>query len=66
MSFWGSPYLYVATDELLKVIKLNEDSKFLLISMDLGNNENMIQLPDQDLYDATSPFPRQDLRDSDF
>jgi hypothetical protein len=56
ISFWGSPDLS----------KLNEDSKFLLTSMDLGNVKGMIQLSDQDLHDVTSIFSRQDLRDSSF
>jgi hypothetical protein len=66
MSFWYSPDLSVGMDKLFKVIKLNEDSKFLIISMDLGNVRNIIQLSDQDLHDATSLFSRQDLRDPNF
>jgi hypothetical protein len=33
ISFLGSPDLSVGTDKLFKVIKLNEDSNFLIISM---------------------------------
>jgi hypothetical protein len=65
-SFWGSPDIFVGMNKLFKVIKSNEDSKLLLISMDLGNVGNMIQLSDPDLHDATSLFSRQDLRNPNF
>jgi hypothetical protein len=41
-------------------------SKFLVISIELGNVKNMVQLSDQDLHDATGQCPRQDLRDPNF
>jgi hypothetical protein len=65
-SFWGSPDLSRGIKKLLKLINLNEDSKFLIISMDLDNVRNMIQLSDQDLHDISSLFSRQDLRDTNF
>jgi hypothetical protein len=37
MSFWRSPDLSVGIEKLFKLIKLNENSKFLIILMDLGN-----------------------------
>jgi hypothetical protein len=37
ISLCGSPDLSVGMDKLLKAIKLNEDSKFLIISIGLGN-----------------------------
>jgi hypothetical protein len=40
---WGSPDLSVGIKKLFKLIKLNKDYKFLLISMDLGNIRSMIQ-----------------------
>jgi hypothetical protein len=66
MSLWCSPDLSVGMDKLFKVIKLNEDSKFLINSMDLGNVRNIIHLSDNDLHDATSLFSRQDLQDTSF
>jgi hypothetical protein len=66
VSFWGSPDLSAVIENLFKLIKLKEDSKFRLISMDLSNIRNMIQLSDQDLNDVTSLFSRQDLRESIF
>jgi hypothetical protein len=66
MSFWGSPDLSRGIERLFKLIKFNEESKLLLTSMDLGNVRNMIQLSDQDLYDITSLFSRQDLRNPNF
>jgi hypothetical protein len=66
MSFWGSPDLSVGMDKLYKVIKLKEDSKFLLVSMGLGNVRNTIQLSEQELHDATSLFYHQDLKDPNF
>jgi hypothetical protein len=46
MSFWASPDLSIGMDKFFKVVKLNEDSKFLIISMNLGKVRNMIQLAD--------------------
>jgi hypothetical protein len=66
ISIWGSPDLCRGIEKLFNLIKLNEDSKFLLTSMDLANVRNMIQLSDQDLHDVTSIFSCQDLRDSSF
>jgi hypothetical protein len=66
MSSGDSPDLSIGMNKLFKIIKLIEDSKFLIISMDLGNVGNMIQLSDKDLHDATSLFSRQDLRDPKF
>jgi hypothetical protein len=54
------------TEQLFKLIKLKEDSKLLLTSMDLGNVRNVIQLSDQDLHDIITLFSRQDLRDPNF
>jgi hypothetical protein len=62
----GLPYLSRGIKKLFKLIKINEDSKFLITSMNPGNVRNMIQLSDQDLHDITSLFSRQDLRDTDF
>jgi hypothetical protein len=66
ISIWGSPDLSRRIENLFKLVERNEDSKFLLTSMDLGNVRNMIQLSDQDLHDVISVFSRQDLRDSHF
>jgi hypothetical protein len=66
ISFWGSPDLSRGIEKLFKLIKLNEDSKFLITSMDLGNVRNIIQLSDQDLHDITSLLSRQNLRAPNF
>jgi hypothetical protein len=66
MSFWGSPDVSKGTKKLFELIKINEESKLLLTSMDLGNVRNMIQLSDQDLHDIISLFSRQDLSDPYF
>jgi hypothetical protein len=66
MSCWGSPDLSRGIEKLFKLIKINEDSKFLITPMDLDNVRNMIQLSGQDLHDITSLFSCQDLRDPNF
>ena len=66
MSFWGSPDLSVGVENLLKLIKLNGDSKDLIISLNICTVKNMIQLSDQDIDDVTNLFSRQDLRNPNF
>jgi len=66
MSFWGSPDLSVGVENLLKLIKLNGDSKELIISLNVCTVKNMIQLSDQDIDDVTNLFSRQDLRNPNF
>jgi hypothetical protein len=41
MSFWPFPDLSVAIDKLFRVIKLNEDSKFLIIAMEQEKVRNL-------------------------
>jgi hypothetical protein len=66
LSFWGSPDLSVGVENLFKLIKLHEDARFLIISLNLCNVGNMIQLSDQVLHDVTTLFSRQGLRDPNF
>ena len=66
MSFWGSPDLSVGIENLLKLIKLNEDSKYLIISLNICTVKNMIQLSEQNIDDVTNLFSRQDLRNPNF
>jgi hypothetical protein len=60
----GTPDLSVGVKNLFKLIQLQEDIRFLIISINLCNVRNMIQLSDQVLDDITSLFSRQG--DSDF
>jgi hypothetical protein len=66
LSFWGSPDLSAGVENLFKLIKLHYDKKFLMISMNLCNVRNMIQLSDQVLQDVTELFSRQNLRNPNF
>jgi hypothetical protein len=60
VTFLGSPDLSVGVQNLFKLIKLDEDVRFLIISMNLCYVRNMVQLSDQVF------FSRQDLGDPSF
>ena len=66
MSFWGSLDLSIGVEILCKLTKSNEDASFLIMSMNLCNVRNMIQLPDQDSHDVASLFSCHDLSDPIF
>jgi hypothetical protein len=66
VSFWESPDVSVGVKNVFKLIKRNEDARFLFISMNLCNVKNMIQLSDQVLHGVTSLFSRQNPRDHNF
>jgi hypothetical protein len=66
LSLWGSPDLSAGVENVFKLIKLHDDVKILIISMNLCNVRNMIQLSGQVLQDVTDLFSRQDLSDPIF
>ena len=45
---------------------LSDNAKSLIISMNLCNMKNMIQLSNLDLHDVSNLFSRKGLRDSNF
>jgi hypothetical protein len=66
MSFWGSPDLSPGIENLLNEMSLCENSKSLIISINLCNIKNMIYLSNLELDELSSLFSRRDLRDSSF
>jgi hypothetical protein len=66
VSFWGSPDLSPGIESLFNAMDLSDNAKSLIISMNLCNMKNMIQLSNLDLHDVSNLFSRKDLRDSNF
>jgi hypothetical protein len=66
MSFWGSPDLSPGIEKLFNAMNLSENSKSLIISINLCNIKNMIHLSNLELDDLSSLFSRRDLRYSSF
>jgi hypothetical protein len=66
ISFWGSPDLSPGIEKLFNTINPCENSKSLIISMNLCNIKNMIHLSNMELDELRSLFSRRDLRDSSF
>jgi hypothetical protein len=66
ISFWGSPDLSPGIEKLFNAINLCENSKSLIISINLCNVKNMIHLSNLELDKICSLFPRRDLQDSSF
>jgi hypothetical protein len=66
MSFWGSPDLSPGIEKLFNAMNLCENSKSLIISINLCNIKNMIHLSNLELDELSSLFSRRDLRDSSF
>jgi hypothetical protein len=65
-SFWGSPDISSAIENLFDAMGLYEKSKSLIISMNLCSIKNMIQLSELAFHEVANLFPRQDLRESVF
>jgi hypothetical protein len=63
---FSSPDLSIEVEDLFKLIKFNEDAGIMIISTNLCNVRNMIQLSDQVFYDVTNLFSGQDPRHSLF
>jgi hypothetical protein len=66
MSFWGSPDLTPGIEKLFNAMNLYDNSKSLIISINLCNIKNMIQISNLELDEPSSFFSRRDLRDSSF
>jgi hypothetical protein len=66
MFFWDSPDLYPGIEKLFDAMNLCENSKSLIISINLCNIKNMIHLSNLELDELSSLFSRRDLRDSNF
>jgi hypothetical protein len=64
--FFGSPDLSPAIEKLFNAMNLCEDSKSLIISINLCNIKNMIHLSNLEQYELIGLFSRRDLRDSSF
>jgi hypothetical protein len=56
MSFWGSPDLSPGIERLFNAMNLCENSKSLIISINLCNVKNMIHLSDLELDELSSLF----------
>jgi hypothetical protein len=66
LSFWGSPDLSPGIERLFNAMNLCDDSKSLIISINLCNIKNMIHLSNLELDELSSLFSPRDLRDSSF
>jgi hypothetical protein len=66
MSFWGSQDSSTVIEKLFHALNLCDDSKSLIISVNLCNIKNMIHLSNLELDEHSSLFSRRDLRDSSF
>jgi hypothetical protein len=66
MSFWGSSDSSPGIETLFDAMNLCENSKSLIISINLCNVKNMIHLSNLELDDLIRLFSRRDLRDSSF
>jgi hypothetical protein len=66
MSFWGSPDLSPGIEKLFNAMNLCENSKSLIISINLCDIKNMIHISNLGLDELSSLFSRRGLRDSSF
>jgi hypothetical protein len=66
MSFWGSPDLSSGIEKLFNTMNLCDNSKSLIISINLCNIKSMIHLSNLELDELSSLFSRRDLWDSSF
>jgi hypothetical protein len=60
MSFWDSPDLSPGIEKLFNAINLCENSRSLIISINLCNIKNMIHLSNLELDELSSLFSRRD------
>jgi hypothetical protein len=60
MSFWGSPDLSPGIEKLFNAMKLCENSKSLIICINLCNIKNMILLSNLELDELSNLFSRRD------
>jgi hypothetical protein len=66
MSFWGSPDVSPGIEKLFNAMNLCENSKSLIISINLCNIKNMIHLSSLELDELSSLFSRKGLQNSSF
>jgi hypothetical protein len=64
MSFWGSPGLTPGIEYSFNAMNLCDNSKSLIISINLCNIKNMIHLSNLELDELSSLFSSRDLRES--
>jgi hypothetical protein len=65
-SFWGQPDLSPGIEKLFNAMNLCDNSKSLIISINLCNIKNMIHLSNLESDELSSLFSRRDLRNSNF
>jgi hypothetical protein len=58
MSFWGLPDLYPGIEKIFNAMNLCDNSKSLIISINLCNIKNMIHLSNLELDELSSLFSR--------
>jgi hypothetical protein len=66
MSFWSSPDLSPGVKKLFNAMNLCDNSKSLILSINLCNIKNMIHLSNLELDERSSLFSRKNLQDSSF
>jgi hypothetical protein len=66
MSFWGSPDSSPEIERLFNAINLCDNSKSLIISINLCNIKNMIHHSNLELDELSSLLSRKELRYSNF
>jgi hypothetical protein len=66
MSFWASPDLSPGIEALFNAMNLCDNSKSLIISINMCNIKNMIHLSNLESDELSSLFSRIDLHDSIF
>jgi hypothetical protein len=66
MSFWGSLNISPGIEKLFNAMNLCENSKSLIISINLCSIKNMIHSSNLELDELSSFFSRRDLPDSSF
>jgi hypothetical protein len=64
MSFWGSSDFSPGIEKLFNAMNLCDNSKSLIISINLCNIKNMIHLSNLELDELSSLLSRRDLQDS--
>jgi hypothetical protein len=66
MYFWGSTDLSPGVEKLFNAMNICDNSKSLIISINLCNIKNMIHLSNLELDELSSLFSSKDLRYSSF
>jgi hypothetical protein len=66
MSFWSSTGLSPGIEILFNAVNLWDNSKSLIIYINLSNIKNMIHLSNLESYELSRLFSRKDLQDASF